>query len=137
MTVHVEHEAQSGWFKFKITGEATAALELAAVANPEGVLCQVTRAFMYIEEGAHAASTLHVGFGAKASDPHDIVDGFALNQTDGTVWNIIGTDIAEEGSLAAPNGCLWKADEYMLFTTAAQVSTGLVADVFVEYVRLA
>jgi hypothetical protein len=110
MTAHVEHEAQSGWFKFKVTGEATA---------------------------AHAASTLHVGFGAKAADPHDIVDGFALNQTDGTVWNIIGTDIAEEGALAAPNGCLWKADEYMLFTTAAQVSTGLVAYVFVEYVRLA
>jgi hypothetical protein len=133
----VRDGAQSGWLKIKVEGEATAAHNIASVANPEGALLQINRAFLYIEEGAHAASSLHLGIGADGADVHDIMDGFLLNQTDGTVWNVIGTDIAEEGSLAEPNGALWGATEYLTMTTADQVSTGLLAYLFVEYTRLA
>jgi hypothetical protein len=138
MTVSlVTDGAQTGWMKIKILGEATAAHCLGAVQNPEGVLLQITRGILYIETAAGAASTLHVGPGVSATgDYHDMVDGFDLSSAAGTVWQIVGQDLASEGAATAPKGSLWTADYYLTFTTAAQVSTSLVAYLFLQYVRL-
>lgn len=137
MTATLQETSQVGWLKYLIEGEAEAAHCIANIPNPEGALILLKEAFLYIAEGAHAASTLHLGVGATGADVHDIVDGFALNQADGTCWQVVGMDLAEEAALAEPNAAMWEATEYLTMTTAAQVSTGLKAYLFIRYVRLA
>ena len=130
-------DAQSGWLKLDIVGNAVAAGLVGQLLNPEGVLLQIVDAILYIEEEAHAASTFNIGVAATGVDNSDIVSAFDMNATDGTVHKAIGTDLASEGAATTPKGLLWPADEYLTITSAAQVSTGLLASLFVRYIRLA
>ncbi len=129
--------AQSGWLKIDIVGNAVAAGLVGQVLNPEGVLLQIVDAILYLEEEAHAASTFNIGIGATGTDNSTMMSAFDMQATDGTVHKAIGTDLASEAAATTPKGLLWPADEYLTFTSAAQVSTGLLASLFVHYIRLA
>jgi hypothetical protein len=139
MTVAISpDDAKSGWLKIKILGNATAAGPVGYVANPEGVLVHIYDALLYVKTGSTAASTYNIGVGATATaDYSDMVSALAVNATDGTVWKVIGTDLASEGAATTPKGLLWPAASYLTVTSAAAASTGLEAYLFVRYIRLA
>lgn len=129
---------QAGWMKVKIVGNATAAGIVGSVPNPEGVLLQLTDGFIYVKTGSVAASTYNIGIGASAvADYSDLMSAFAVNATDGTVWKVVGTDLASEAAATTPKGLLWPAASYLTVTSAAQASTGLEAYLFLQYIRLA
>ena len=137
MTVEVsELAAQSGWLRIDIVGNATAAGLVGEVLNPEGMLLHINDALLYIEEEAHAASTFNIGVAATGVDNDHIMAAFGMDATDGTVHKAIGTDLASESAATTPKGLLWPADEYLTITSAAQVSTGLLASLFIHYIRL-
>ena len=138
MTVAISTDsAQTGWLKIHILGNATAAGAVGEVYNPEGVLLQITEAFLYISTASTAASTFNIGIGATGSDSSDLMSAFAMNQTAGTVWWVIEQNAASEAAATTPDGLLWAATSYLTMTSAAYASTGLVADLFVKYIRLA
>jgi hypothetical protein len=136
MTVAISSDdAQYGWLKIDIVGNATAAGLVGQVANPEGALLHIYDGFLYIEEGAHAASTFNIGIGASGADANDLMSAFAMNQTDGTVWGVV-TKVASEAAATTPGGLLWAATNFLTITSAAQVSTGLLASLYLRYIRL-
>ena len=138
MTVEIDPcNDQSGWFRVNIVGNSVAAGLVGEVYNPEGVLLHINDGYLYIEEGAHAASTFNIGIAATGVDNDDLMSAFAMNQSDGTVWKVVGGDLASEGAATTPKGLLWPADEYLTVTSAAQVSTGLLATLYLHYIRLA
>ena len=59
-----------------------------------------------------------------------------MNQADGTVWTVVGKDIASEAAATTPKGLLWPATSYLTITSAAQASTGLLASLYLRYIRL-
>ena len=138
MTVAIStDDAQSGWLKIRILGNAVAAGAVGEIANPEGVLLQICEGYIYFTTGSTAASTFNIGIGATGVDAADLMSAFAMNAAAGTVWKVIGTDLASEGAAVSPRGLLWPAASFLTVTSAAQASTGLVADLFIRYLRLA
>ncbi len=136
MTVAIStDDARYGWLKIDIVGNATAAGLVGQVANPEGALLHIYDGFLYIKTGALAASTFNIGIGASGADASDLMSAFAMNQSDGTVWNVI-TKAASEAAATTPAGLLWAATTYLTITSAAQVSTGLTASLYLRYIRL-
>jgi hypothetical protein len=137
MTVAISTlEQQSGYLRIDIVGNATAVGLVGQVENPEGVDLQIVEGHLWIEEGAHAANTMNFGIGAEDADASDLLSAFAMNATDDTVWKVIGTDLASEGAETTPKGVNWDAGEFLTVTSAAQVSTGLKASLFLKYIRL-
>ena len=139
MTVAIStDDAKTGWLKIKVLGNAVAAGLVGSIPNPEGVLLHVYDGFLYVKTGAVAASTFNIGIGASATaDYSDLVSALAVNATDGTVWKVVGTDLASEAAATTPKGLLWAAASYLNVTSAAQASTGLEAYLFLKYIRLA
>ena len=137
MTVTKTLDPQTGWFKLDILGNATAAGLVGQVLNPEGALLHIYDAFLYVEIASLAASTFNIGIAATGVDDDDLVSALDVNATTaGTVHKVIGTDLASEVAATTPRGLLWPADEYLTITSAANVSTGLIAFLFVKYIRL-
>lgn len=137
MTVAKTSDPQTGWLKLDILGNDTAAGLVGQVLNPEGQLVHIYRAFLYVEVVSTAASTFNFGVGATGEDAADLASAVnMLTAGAGTVWNIVGTDLATETAATTAKGLLWPADEYLTITSAAQASTGLVAFLFVKYIRL-
>jgi hypothetical protein len=130
-------DAKTGWLKVHIVGEAAAAGLLGEVYNPEGVLLHINRGFVYIATPAGLASVLLVGIGATGVSSNTILATLAFNQAAGTVWNVVGMDRASEAAASTPWGVLWPATSYLTITNSAQVSTGLIADLYLQYIRLA
>ena len=139
MTVAISTDvAQTGWLKIHIVGNATAAGLVGQELNPEGVLLQIVDGFEYISATSTAASTFNIGITATSgADASDLMSAFAQNQTAGTVWNIIDRDLDSEAAAVTTHGLLWAATSYLTVTSAAYASTGLVADLFLKYIRLA
>jgi len=139
MTVAISTDAAlTGWLKIHILGNATAAGLVGQVYNPEGVLLQITEGFLYIETASTAASTFNFGVTATSgADASDLMSAFAMNQTAGTVWRVVEQNAASESAATTPDGLLWAATSYLTITSAAYASTGLVADLFLKYIRLA
>ena len=138
MAYHIEHEAQCGRFKVKLTGTAAVGL-MASIPNPEGVRLLVTRAFLYFDTPAAGAAQLHMGVGAADADSHDIVDGLTLNKTAYLCYQLIGGPVqvhASDFALVAPVAVVWEADTFLNFTTDTVISTAFVGYLFVEYTRL-
>lgn len=136
MTVAISTDnAQTGWLKIHILGNAVAAGLVGQVYNPEGVLLQINDGFIYLSTASTAASTFNIGVGATGADAADLVSALAMNTTG--VFRVIGTDLASEGAATTPRGLLWPATSYVTVTSAAQASTGLVADLYLQYIRLA
>ena len=139
MTVTIVEDApQSGWLKIKLLGNATAAGLVGEVLNPEGVLLQIVDGLLYFEAVSTLASTFNIGVDATGVDAATIVSAFNMNTAvAGTVHKALGTDLASEAAATTPKGLLWPATEYITVTSAAQVSTGLIAYLFIRYLRLA
>ena len=135
MTVAISTDAaQTGWLKIHIVGNATAAGLVGQVLNPEGVQVQITDSFIYLSSASTAASTYNIGVAADGVDASDLVSALAMNTTG--VFAVIGKDLASEAAATTPKGLLWPATSYITVTSAAQASTGLVADLYVRYIRL-
>lgn len=138
MTVTIStDDAQAGWLKVHLVGNATAAGLVGQIANPEGVLLHIYEAFMYTTTAALAASTFNIGIGATGADSNTLVSAVNMSAAAGTMIKVVGTDLASEGAAVTPRGVLWPAASFLTVTSAAQVSTGLVADLYLHYIRLA
>ncbi len=139
MTVAISTDAaQTGWLKIHLLGNATAAGLVGQVYNPEGVLLQITDGFLYIGTASTAASTFNIGITATSgADASDLMSAFAMNQTAGTVWWVVEKNATSEAAATTPDGLLWAATSYLTVTSAAYASTGLVADLYLKYIRLA
>jgi len=108
------------------------------VYNPEGVLLQIVDGLLYFEAVSTLASTFNIGVAATGVDAATIVSAFNMNTAGaGTVHKALGTDLASEAAATTPKGLLWPATSYITVTSAAQVSTGLIAYLFIRYLRLA
>lgn len=135
MTVAISTDAaQTGWLKIHILGNSVAAGLVGQVLNPEGVQVQITDSFIYLSAASAAASTYNIGVAASGADASDLVSALAMNTTG--VFAVVGKDLASEGAATTPKGLLWPATSYITVTSAAQASTGLVADLYVKYIRL-
>ena len=138
MTVAIStDDAQSGWLKLHILGNAVAAGLVGEVANPEGVLLQICEGYIYFTTASTAASTFNFGIAATGVDDNTIMSAFAMNSAAGTVWKVVGSDRASEAAATTPWGVLWPAASFLTVTSAAQASTGLVCDLYLRYIRLA
>jgi hypothetical protein len=138
MTVALSTDsAKTGWLKVHIVGDANAAGLLGEVYNPEGVLLQITRGFLYIETPSTAAAVPLVGIGATGVSANDILATLATNQVAGTVWLVVGMDRASEAAATTPWGVLWPATSYLTVTNSVAASAALVADLYLQYIRLA
>lgn len=130
-------DAQSGWLKIHIVGEAAAIGLLGQVANPEGVLLHIHRAFIYVTAPAGLAAVPLIGIAATGVSSNTLMATWLATSAAGTVWQVVGMDRASEAAATTPWGVLWPAASFLTITNSAQVSTGLVADLYVHYIRLA
>jgi hypothetical protein len=135
--------AQTGWMKIHILGNATAtANQIGQVANPEGVLLQITDAFLYVTTPTAGSSLIDIGVTATSgADDTDLISAFdtiSSTVSAGTAWQVIGKNRATQLALTTPYGLKWAATSYLTVYNAAAVSSAaLVADLYVQYVRLA
>jgi hypothetical protein len=131
-------DAKTGWLKIHIVGDANATGLLGQVYNPEGVLLHICRGFVYIEAAATNAGVLLTGIAASGVSANDLLATLAFNQTAGTVWEVIGMDRASEAAATTPWGVLWPATSYLTITNSvAACTTTLIADLYLQYIRLA
>lgn len=135
MSVSTVLTDQRGWFKIALTGAAsTANGGLGEVANPEGVLLGITRAFIYARTGSTGAANLSIGVGASGAAVSDVCSSMDVIEATigGDLTFLPAAQAAETDSPTA----LWAADTYLVFTGSAS-TVGLDADVYIEYIRLA
>ena len=137
MTVAIDQEnAQADFLKINLVGNDTAVGAVGEVLNPEGQDLHIIEGYLYFEVASTLASTFNIGIGATGADASDLMSAMAMNKTAGTVWQVIGKDLASEGELATPRGVDWGEDEYLTVTSAAFASTGLKACLLLKYLRL-
>lgn len=136
MTVSTTLTAQSGgMFKITLTGAASAAnAGLGVVANPEGVLLGITRAFIYARTGSTGAANLDIGVTTVAAKGSDICS--AMDVIEATIGGDLTFLPAAQAAETDSPTALWAADTYLTFTGSAS-TVGLDADVYIEYIRLA
>ena len=127
--------AQKGWLEIDLTGAASAAnAGLGEIANPEGVTLGITRAFLYFVTGSTGAANLDIGIGASGAKCSDIVG--AMDVIEATVGGeLIFGPAAQVAETESPTA-LWTATTYLTATGSA-TTVGLVAKLFLEYIRLA
>jgi hypothetical protein len=137
MTVAISTEpAGSGFLRVRILGNAVAAGLVGQIANPEGQLLQITEAWIHVITASVAASTFNVGIGATGVDSNDLLSAFPVNPAANTVWTVVTRAAAEAAATGTQSGGLWAANTFLTVTSAAAASTGLVADLYVKYIRL-
>lgn len=137
MTVTLDTgDARMGFMQINLAGNAVAAGAVGEVLNPEGDDLHIIEGYLYFEAPSTLASTFNIGIGATGADASDLMSAFPMNKTAGTVWQVIGKDLASEGQLVTPRGVDWGSAEYLTVTSAAQVSTGLKAVLLLKYLRL-
>ena len=130
---------QSGWFKVHIEGNAVAvANSLGSIANPEGVLLQITDGFLYHVTDADAAATLDIGIGVENADSTDLASAIDIDSvTHGTMYYIVGKDAASEAAATTPKGLKWAATSYLNFyNPAAAASSGYEGYLYLRWIRL-
>jgi hypothetical protein len=138
MTVAISTDAaQTGFLKIHVTGNATVAGLVGEIYNPCGVLLQICKGFLYITTPSVAAAVPLVGIGATGVSSNTILATLAMNQAAGTMWLVTGMDRASEAAATTPWGVLWPATSYLTWTNSVAASTGLVADLYLQYIRLA
>ena len=135
MTAVIDSTEGRGWLKVVLTGaNSTANGGLGNVANPEGVLLGIVRAFIYARTGSTGAANLSIGVGASGAAVSDVCSTMDVIEATvgGDLTFLPAAQVAETDSPTA----LWAAGAYLVFTGSA-TTVGLDADVFVEYIRLA
>lgn len=135
MTVSTALTDQRGWFKVKLTGSTSVAnAGLGQVANPEGVTLGIVRAFIYARTGSTGAANLDAGIGASGAKATDICS--AMDVIEATIGGDLTFLPAVQAAETDSPTALWTTTTYLTFTGSAD-TTGLDADVFIEYIRLA
>jgi len=126
---------RNGFLKVEVTGGTpVTAGGLGSLANPEGVLLGIIRAFVYFRTGSTGAATFDVGVGATATTANASVMDFA-DAVEATVGGKLVFGPTAQVAITESPTALWDSDEYLVFTSG-QVTTGLDADVYIEYIRL-
>jgi len=134
MTVAINSQTGHGMLVVDITGSGTTH-DLGNIANPEGVPLLIVEAFLHIVTAGLANSDLHVGVGTASAGVGN-ADLFAdadVAATALTAWKGASNAVAQG---AATTPALWTAAKYLTFFTDTAYSTGLVAKLFVRYLRL-
>ena len=126
---------RSGYFTVDITGVAGVTNGgIASIPNPEGVDLAITRAWIKGTTGSTGAANLTVGVGALLAADSSICSAMdcieATLNTDMTF--LPAAQVAETDNPATQ----WESDEYLLVTGSA-TTVGLVATLYIEYIRLA
>lgn len=132
--------AKTGWLKIHVVGDATVAGLVGQVYNPEGVLLHICRGFLYITTPSVGAAIPLVGIAATGVSNTALIGAtaaFTTQQVAGTMWEVVGMDRASEAAATTPWGVLWPATSYLTWTNSVAASTGLVADLYLNYIRLA
>ena len=136
MTASIVYDgAQKGWMRVLITGENDVNnAGLGGIANPEGVTLGITRAFIYARTGSTGAANLSIGIGAAGAASSDICSAMSMVEADlgGDFTFLPAAQAAETDSPTA----LWTTSTFLNITGSAD-STGLDADLYLEYIRLA
>lgn len=130
-------DAKTGFLKIHIVGDANAVGLLGQVYNPEGVLLHICRGFLYITTPSTAAAVPLVGIAASGVSDNTLLATLATNQVAGTMWQVVGMNRASEAAATTPWGVLWPATSYLTITNSVAASAGLVADLYLQYIRLA
>lgn len=128
-------DQRGGWYKFTLTGAtSTANAGLGQIANPEGVLLGIVRAFAYFRTGSTGAANLDIGIGASGAKASDICSAMDMIQATvgGKLVHLPAVQVAETENPTAK----WASDTYLTVTGSGS-SVGLDADVYIEYIRLA
>lgn len=135
MTASIVYDGpQKGWLRVLLTGANDLNnAGLGSIANPEGVTLGVTRAFIYARTGSTGACNLSVGIGAAGAASSDICSAMdCVEATLGGDFTFLpAAQVAETDSPTA----LWTAATFLNITGSAD-STGLDADLYIEYIRL-
>lgn len=135
MTISTVLTDQRGWLKVLLTGAAsTDNAGLGQLANPEGVLLGITRAFIYARTGSTGAANLDIGIGASGAKATDVCS--AMDVIEGTIGGDLTFLPAAQAAETDSPTALWASTTYLTFTGSAS-TVGLDADVYIEYIRLA
>jgi hypothetical protein len=127
---------QKGWMAIDITGvAATTDGAIGAVKNPEGMDVLITRCILYVKTQSSGAANLSTGVAATATTAaSDIISALAVGGATGKYYNGQALQAAAKTEVTAP--AVWAKDTYVNFTGSA-TTAGLVATLFVEYLRTA
>ena len=135
MTISTVLTDQRGWLKVLLTGAAsTDNAGLGQLANPEGVLLGITRAFIYARTGSTGAANLDIGIGASGAKATDVCS--AMDVIEGTIGGDLTFLPAAQAAETDSPTALWTTSTYLTFTGSSS-TVGLDADVYIEYIRLA
>lgn len=129
-------EAQRDRLTIKITGGTSVANGgQGYVANPEGVDLAVLRSELYIETPSTGAGNISAGIASAANGAGtDIINALAVNGSiTGKIYNGNTIQATTKTEITVP--AVWQ-DDYFLTITGSADLTGLVAYLFVEYIRL-
>jgi hypothetical protein len=120
---------QNGTFKIELTAGDGAGVTQSQ-ANPEGADLYITRVVVEIETPSTGACTLDIGVAADATTSNDtLIDGLSA-ATAGIFCN--GKDPGSNGKL----GKKWGASEFFNVAEASGDITGLVGNIYVDYIRM-
>jgi hypothetical protein len=135
MTIAVNSEGR-GALTIDITGAAsTANGGLGALLNPEGADLMLLRGTLYVITGSTGSANVAIGIGATASAKGtDVLNDLDCQNLAGKVYNcFVRENTAKTEASDAP--VIWQDDYYLTFTGSASTA-GLVARLYLEYVRL-
>jgi len=131
-------EGNGGFLTVELTGVAgTTGGAIAAVANPEGVTCQILRSFFDVITPSTGVAAISVGVAADATTSStDMVNALTVNGVTAlTVYaGSMGGDATKDSLVAAP--APWTSDKYVTVTGSA-TTAGFTGRLFIEYIRIA
>jgi hypothetical protein len=135
MTVTVNPTGdQRGKMRIRLTGVAsTDSGGQGEVENPEGCTLAITRVFAHFLHGSTGAGNLSAGIGASGAAPTDIASAMDVIEATvgGKMVHLPAVQVAETENPTA----LWHSTDVLGLTGSASM-VGLVADIYVEYIRL-
>lgn len=136
MTVSINTEGRGGVFTVDVVGANDAnAGGLGAVANPEGTDLLILRTSWRVITPSTGGANVGIGIAANATTKAtDILNDLAANGAiTGKVYNGHAMQNTAKTEITAP--AVWTHDKFLTFTGSAD-STGMVARLYVEYIRL-
>lgn len=130
MSVSINSEGK-GVMSIAVAG--TSGTAIGGVANPEGVDVLILRATWKITTASTGAATVNIGVGAAVNtDATDIINALAAN---GAVTGWYNGHVMQNGAKTAISApAVWSANKFVTFTGSA-ATTGLVATLYLEYIR--
>jgi hypothetical protein len=112
-----------------VAATGTTAGGVLSLANPEGAAVIVTRLVLDVTTGSTGVATVDAGIAADGSTSVDnLIDGQSV-QTAGTFDNV------KQGGSNGVASRKWGADQFLTITASA-TTAGMVANAYVEYIRV-